>query len=110
MTPPAERLGFRRGDEGRLGGCLGRVALAGSRSGDGGRQWRAKIDALHEDLEDSRDIIDPPGDPTAMKGAPSRRTMVGAMELRGRLPPSTRLGWVVESKLKSVNSLLSKNP
>src|SRR4030095_13670784 len=38
------------------------------------------------------------------------RTIVGAIELRGRLPPSTRLGCVVESKLKSVSSLLSRNP
>ena len=31
----------------------------------------------------------PPGEPRARKGRPSRRTMVGAIEERGRLPPST---------------------
>ena len=35
---------------------------------------------------------------------------MGLIELRGRFPPSTRLGWVVESKLKSVSSLFRRNP
>src|SRR4029453_15607670 len=55
-------------------------------------------------------IIEPPGDPTARYGFPFRKTIVGAIELRGRLPPSTRFGCVVESKLKSVSSLLGRNP
>jgi hypothetical protein len=49
-------------------------------------------------------IIEPPGEPTASTA------IVGAIELRGRLPPSARLGWVRLSKLKSVSSLLSRNP
>src|SRR5687768_18369885 len=55
-------------------------------------------------------IIEPPGDPTARNGLPSSSTIVGLIELRGRLPPSTRFGCVVESKLKSVSSLFSRNP
>ena len=55
-------------------------------------------------------IIEPPGQPSASTGRPSLNTIVGLIELRGRLPPSTRLGWVRESKLKSVSSLLSRNP
>ena len=31
-------------------------------------------------------IVDPPGEPSARSGAPSARTIVGAIELRGRLP------------------------
>ena len=42
-------------------------------------------------------IVEPPGEPSARNGLPLRRTIVGDIELRGRLPPSTRLGWVVES-------------
>ncbi len=42
-------------------------------------------------------IVEPPGEPSARNGSPLRSTIVGAIELRGRLPPSTRLGWVVES-------------
>ncbi len=59
-------------------------------------------------------IREPPGEPTTSTGAPSRVTMVGAIEERGRLPGSTRFAigmpsaWV--SKLKSVSSLLSRNP
>src|SRR3546814_7540748 len=57
----------------------------------------------------------PPGEPTAMTKRPSRSsTRVGDIELRGRLPGSTRLatarpstrGW----KEKSVNSLFSMKP
>jgi hypothetical protein len=55
-------------------------------------------------------IIDPPGEPSARNGFPRWVTIVGAIELLGRLPPSARFGWVVESKLKSVSSLLSRNP
>ena len=33
-------------------------------------------------------IVEPPGEPTARYGLPSRSTIVGAIELRGRLPPS----------------------
>ena len=55
-------------------------------------------------------IVAPPGEPSARKGRPPLVTIVGAIELLGRLPPSTRFGCVVESKLKSVNSLLSRNP
>jgi hypothetical protein len=42
-------------------------------------------------------IVEPPGEPTVRNGLPSRRTIVGLIELRGRLPPSARFGWVVES-------------
>src|SRR5262249_11222345 len=55
-------------------------------------------------------IVEPPGEPTARNGLPFLRTIVGAIELRGLFPPSTRFGCVVESKLKSVRSLLSRNP
>src|SRR5919106_6848273 len=55
-------------------------------------------------------IIEPPGDPTARTGLPSASTIVGLMELRGRFPPSTLLGWSSRSKLKSVSSLFSRNP
>ena len=39
-------------------------------------------------------IVEPPGEPSASNGLPSRRTIVGLIELRGRLPPSTRFGCV----------------
>src|SRR5918996_2303057 len=55
-------------------------------------------------------IIEPPGDPTARTGLPSASTIVGLMELRGRFPPSTLLGWSSRSKLKSVSSLFSRKP
>ena len=55
-------------------------------------------------------IVEPPGEPTASSGLPSRSTIVGLIELRGRLPPSTRFGCVSESKLKSVSSLFARNP
>ena len=62
----------------------------------------------------------PPGEPSARKGRPLRRTMVGAIDERGRLPPSTLLapvltppgtdGSVLVVRLKSVSSLLSRKP
>ena len=55
-------------------------------------------------------IMLPPGEPSASSGLPSSSTIVGLIELRGRLPPSTRFGCVSESKLKSVSSLLSRKP
>ena len=39
-------------------------------------------------------IIDPPGEPSARKGLPSLSTIVGDIELRGRLPGWIRLGSV----------------
>ncbi|CFU10409.1 Uncharacterised protein [Bordetella pertussis] len=33
----------------------------------------------------------PPGEPSASTGLPARNTIMGAIELRGRLPGSTRL-------------------
>src|SRR6266545_3803926 len=54
-------------------------------------------------------IMEPPGEPSATTGWPSARTIVGLMLLRGRLPPAGEFadpGW----KLKSVSSLLSRNP
>ena len=55
-------------------------------------------------------MVEPPGEPTARNGLPWRVTIVGAIEERGRLRLSARLGWVVESKLKSVSSLFSRKP
>ena len=55
-------------------------------------------------------IIEPPGEPTARTGLPWRVTIVGAIELRGRLPPSARLAAVRLLKSKSVSSLLSRKP
>src|SRR5919204_5244265 len=55
-------------------------------------------------------IVEPPGEPSVRNGLPFFSTIVGDIELRGRLPPSTRFGCVVESKLKSVSSLFSRNP
>ena len=55
-------------------------------------------------------IIEPPGEPTASTGRPSRVMIVGAIELRGRLPPSGALGCMASLMLKSVSSLLSRNP
>ena len=58
----------------------------------------------------------PPGLPTAMSRAPllPSNTRKGAIELRGRLPGATRLATAPPSstgrKLKSVSSLLSRNP
>ena len=55
-------------------------------------------------------IVAPPGDPSARTGAPSRVTIVGAMEERGRLPAAGRLGEAAGPKSKSVSSLLSRKP
>ena len=55
-------------------------------------------------------IIEPPGEPTARNGSPPSVTIVGLIELRGRLSPSARFGCVSESKLKSVSSLFSRKP
>ena len=55
-------------------------------------------------------IVEPPGEPIAISGRPRSVMIVGAIELRGRLFASARLGWVAESKLKSVSSLLSRKP
>ena len=52
----------------------------------------------------------PPGEPTASNGLPWRVTIVGAIELRGRLRGPALFGWSAESMLKSVSSLLSRNP
>ena len=37
-------------------------------------------------------MVDPPGEPSASTGSPSRSTIVGDIELRGRLPGWIRLG------------------
>ena len=37
-------------------------------------------------------MVEPPGEPRASTGSPRRVTMVGAIELRGRLPGSIRFG------------------
>ena len=59
-------------------------------------------------------IVDPPGDPSATKGSPSSSTIVGDIELRGRLPGSGRLGSLSGTGktvvVKSVSSLLSRKP
>ncbi|MNW51332.1 hypothetical protein D3C74_288160 [compost metagenome] len=56
-------------------------------------------------------MVEPPGEPMASTGSPSCRTMVGAIEERGRLPGSMRFGscgsYTVE---KSVSSLFSRKP
>ena len=54
-------------------------------------------------------IVEPPGAPRARTGLPSRRMIVGLIELRGRLFAS---GALVDggTKSKSVSSLLSRNP
>ena len=58
---------------------------------------------------------EPPGEPITSTSSPSAsNTMVGAIELRGRLPASTRLATGRPSssgaKEKSVSSLLSRKP
>ena len=59
-------------------------------------------------------IVAPPGEPVASTGSPSRCTIVGAIEERGRFPPAGRFGSgavpCVGVKLKSVSSLLSRKP
>src|SRR5215211_1059315 len=41
-------------------------------------------------------IVEPPGEPTARNGLPARVTIVGLIELRGRLLASARFRWVVD--------------
>ena len=59
-------------------------------------------------------MVAPPGEPRARNGLPSLSTMVGDIELRGRLFGPGRFGSgavpCVPLKLKSVSSLLSRNP
>ena len=56
-------------------------------------------------------IVEPPGDPSASTGLPSCSTIVGDIELRGRLPGSIRFGSSGSyTALKSVSSLLSRKP
>src|SRR6056297_2549957 len=57
---------------------------------------------------------DPPGDPITRTGAPSRRTIVGDIDDRGRLPGATALAIGTPSacdrKEKSVSSLFNRKP
>ncbi len=60
-------------------------------------------------------MVAPPGEPRATTGCRWRsRTIVGAIEERGRLPGPGRFGsWtagLAGAKEKSVSSLLSRNP
>ena len=57
-------------------------------------------------------IVEPPGEPTAYTGLPrASSTMVGDIDDRGRLPPAIVFGSVADGvALKSVSSLLSRNP
>src|SRR4051794_12488808 len=59
-------------------------------------------------------MVAPPGEPAATYGLPSLSTIVGEIELRGRLPGPGRFGSgavpCVGVKLKSVISLLSRKP
>ena len=59
-------------------------------------------------------MVAPPGEPMASTGRPSRNTIVGLIEERGRLPGAGRLGSGTPANsgtgLKSVSSLLSRNP
>jgi hypothetical protein len=59
-------------------------------------------------------MVAPPGEPMASTGRPSWKTMVGLIEERGRLPGAGRLGSGTPGNsgagLKSVSSLLSRNP
>ena len=53
----------------------------------------------------------PPGDPSARNGRPLRVRIVGDIDDRGRFPPSSRFGSVaLQTRLKSVSSLFSRNP
>ena len=79
-------------------------------AGDRLRQRRAEVEPLEQHLEHRGGIVEPPGEPTARNGWPSRVMIVGLIELRGRLSPSARFGCVSESKLKSVSSLFSRKP
>ena len=61
-------------------------------------------------------ICEPPGDPVTISGFPClSRTIVGAIELRGRLPPATPLAIALPfastgTNEKSVSSLLRRKP
>ncbi len=58
-------------------------------------------------------MVEPPGEPRASIGRPCLSTIVGDIELRGRLPGPGRLGslpFCPSTKLKSVSSLLRMNP
>jgi hypothetical protein len=48
--------------------------------------------------------VEPPGEPSASSGWPSPSTIVGRIELRGRLPPSTRFGWVNHRRRNSAQA------
>ena len=52
------------------------------------RQRRAELQALQQHLQRRRDDVDPPGRAEARNGLPPSSTIVGAIQLRGRLPPS----------------------
>ncbi len=54
-------------------------------------------------------IVEPPGEPTASTARPLRSTIIGLIELRGRLFGATEFA-VPVGKLKSVSSLLSRKP
>ena len=97
-------------EECRLRARVHGVALACSRIGDRLRKGHAEVDAIEQDLQHGGDDRRAARRAEREKRSPALATIVGAIELRGRLPPSTRLGWVAESKLKSVSSLLSRNP
>ena len=56
-------------------------------------------------------IVEPPGEPSARNGLPSLSTIVGDIELRGRLPGWMRFGSAASYTVeKSVSSLLSRKP
>ena len=59
-------------------------------------------------------IVAPPGEPRARNGLPLCSTIVGEIDERGRLPPVELVrvarARAVEPRLKSVSSLLSRNP
>ena len=100
----------RRREERRLGARRRRVALARTRVGDRLRQRHPLVERSKRICSTVVMIVEPPGEPSARNGLLFFSTIVGAIELRGRLPPSARFGCVAESKLKSVSSLLSRKP
>src|SRR5262245_30779387 len=67
-------------------------------------------------FDDVRMMRDPPGEPSAAHGVPvASKTMVGAIELRGRFPGASALAMGLPAasigrKAKSVSSLLSRKP
>lgn len=86
------------------------AVVARARRRDGLWERGAQVEQSRRICSTTVMMVEPPGEPSASSGWPSSSTIVGLIELRGRLPPSTRFGWVNESKLKSVSSLLSRNP